>query len=75
MTDLMEKALAMIQSWSAEQQNEAAEILLALDRLGVGSYRASDAELQAVDDAMAQLDRGELATEAEVEAAYARFRK
>jgi hypothetical protein len=75
MTELMEKALASVRSWPAEQQDEAAEILLALDRLGTGSYHASDAELRAVDEAMAQVERGEYATEAEVEAAFARFRK
>jgi len=59
MTDLMEKALAAVGTWSTEQQNEAAEILLALDRLGAGSYHASDAELSAVDEALAQVQRGE----------------
>jgi hypothetical protein len=75
MTDLMQKALATVRSWPAERQNEAAEILLALDRLGAGPYRASEAELQAVDEAIAQVERGEWATDAEVEAAFARFRK
>ena len=74
MTDLMEKALATVRGWPAERQDEAAEILLALDRLGAGSYRASDADLRAVDEAMAQPQRGELATDAEVEAAFARLR-
>lgn len=74
MTDLMEKALATVRGWPAEQQDEAAEILLALDRLGAGSYRASDADLRAVDEAMAQLQRGELAIDAEVAAAFARLR-
>jgi hypothetical protein len=75
MTDLMERALATVRGWPAELQDEAAEILLALDRLGAEPYRPSDAELRAVDEAMAQVERGELATEAEVEAAFARFRK
>ena len=75
MTDLMERALATVRGWPAELQDEAAEILLALDRLGAEPYRVSDSELRAVDEAMAQLERGELATEAEVEAAFARFRK
>ncbi len=75
MTELMEKALATVRSWPAEQQDEAAEILLALDRLGSGSYQASDAELRAVDEAMRQVERGEYATEVEVEAAFARLRK
>jgi hypothetical protein len=77
MTDLLERALATVRGWPAELQDEAAEILLALDRLGAEPYRASDSELRAVDEAMAmaQLERGELATDAEVEVAFARFRK
>jgi hypothetical protein len=75
MTDLMEKALATVQGWSAEQQDEAAAILLALDRLGGAPYQASEAELHAIDEAMADIERGEFATEEEVAAAFARFRK
>ena len=75
MTDLLEKALASVRSWPARQQREAAEILLALDRLGAEPYRASDEELRAVDEALAQSEAGEYATDAEVEAAYSRFRK
>lgn len=75
MTDLMEKALATVRGWPAEQQDEAAEILLALGRLGTAPFRATEDELQAIDEAIAQLERGELATDAEVEAAFARFRK
>ena len=74
MTDLMEKALAAIGRWPVARQDEAAEMLLALDRLGE-TYVASDAELTAVDEALAQAGRGEFATEAEIEAAFARFRK
>jgi hypothetical protein len=75
MTDLMEKAIASVRSWPARQQNEAAELLLALDRLGSGPYVASDDELTAVDEALAQVEAGEYATDAEVEAAFSRFRK
>jgi predicted transcriptional regulator len=48
-------------------------MLLALDRLGE-TYLASDEELAAIDEALAQARRGEFATEADVEAAFARFR-
>jgi hypothetical protein len=75
MTDLMEKALASVRSWPARQQDEAAEILLALGRLGAEPYHASDEELQALDEALAQIEGGEYATNAEVEAAFSRFRK
>lgn len=75
MTRLMEQALATVRSWPDAQQNEAAEILLALDRLGPAAYQATEEELQAIDEALAQIERDEFASDAEVEAAFARFRK
>lgn len=74
MTDLMEKALAAIGRWPAARQNEAAEMLLALDRLDA-TYTASPDELAAVDEALAQVQRGEYSTDADVEAAFKRFRR
>ncbi len=75
MTNLMQKALAAIRDWPSERQDEAAGLLLAMDRLGAGAYRASEAELRAIDDALAEIGRGEFASQAQVDAAYARFRK
>jgi hypothetical protein len=75
MTDLMQKALAAVRTWADERQNEAAELLLALDRLGPDAYRASPEELAAIDEGLAETGRGEFASDAEVEAAFARFRK
>jgi hypothetical protein len=75
MTELMEKALAAIRNWPAERQDEAAEMLLALDRMGSEPYRASADELKAIDEGLDQLRRGELASDNEVKAAFARFRK
>ena len=73
MTDLMEKAIASVRGWPASRQDEAAEILLALDRLGADPYAASDDELVAIDEALGQVESGEHATDAEIEAAYARY--
>jgi len=70
MTTLMEKALEVVRGWPAERQD--AELLLALDRLGTEPYHASPEELAAIDEALAQVARGERATDAEVEAAFAR---
>lgn len=75
MTRLMEQALATVRGWPEAQQDEAAEMLLALDRLGTAAYQATDEELHAIDEALAQIERGEFATAADVEAAFARFRK
>jgi predicted transcriptional regulator len=38
------------------------------------TYIASSEELAAIDEALAQAERGEFASEAEVEAAFQRFR-
>ena len=75
MTDLLEKALSTVQGWPPERQNEAAEILLALDRLGGGPYTANEAELRAIDEALAQLEAGQLASDAEVADAFSRFHR
>ena len=44
-------------------------------RLGPGPYQASPEELAAIDEALEQVERGERASPAGVEAAFARFRK
>ena len=75
MTKLMEKALDAVRAWPADRQDEAAKLLLALDRLGPAPYQASPEELTAIDEALEQVERGERASPAGVEAAYARFRK
>ncbi|MFZ1990374.1 MAG: hypothetical protein WAW96_11455 [Alphaproteobacteria bacterium] len=75
MTDLLKKAFEAIQKWPSERQNEAAEMLLALDRLGGSAYTPSDDELTAIDEALAQGACGEIASDEEVAAAFAKFRK
>jgi hypothetical protein len=60
----MEKALAAVRQWGPERQNEAAELLLAIDRLGLDAYHASPEELAAIDAALAQVARGDYASEA-----------
>ena len=71
----MEKALEAVRDWPQDRQDEAAALLLALDRLGTTPYRASADELHAIDEALQQVARGERATAAEVKDAFARFRR
>ena len=75
MTKLMQKALEAVRDWPQDRQDEAAGLLLALDRLGTTPYRATADELQAIDEALQQVARGERATQVQVEDAFARFRK
>jgi len=57
------------------RSQDAALLLLALDRLGAQPYSASPDELRAIDEALAQAARGEFASDQDVEAAFARFRR
>ncbi|MGH6816059.1 MAG: hypothetical protein ACREC6_10160, partial [Hyphomicrobiaceae bacterium] len=75
MTTLLEKALEVVRGWPDQRQNDAALLLLALDRLGSQPYSASPDELRAIDEALAQTARGEFASDEDVEAVFARFRR
>jgi hypothetical protein len=60
-----------IPSWPQDRQDELAEIALEIEAEMTGAYHASSEELEAIDDGL----EGEAASEAEVEAAFAMFRR
>jgi hypothetical protein len=74
MTPKTQKLLEQVQSWPEEDQDELAEYARDIEARRSGVYRATAEELQAIDEAIAELDRGEVASEAEVRAAFAKFR-
>jgi hypothetical protein len=74
MTPKTQKLLEQVQSWPEEDQEELAEYARDIEARRSGVYRATAEELQAIDEAIAELDRGEVASEAEVKAAFAKFR-
>lgn len=73
MTKLLDKALALVHSWPSERQDDAARLLLAMDRQDAEPYRLSPAERAEIDAALAEVARGELASDAEVAAVFKRF--
>jgi hypothetical protein len=74
MTKLLDQAIAKVRELPAEEQERAAEaLMLFADLAEQGIYRLSPEERAAIDESRDQVRRGELATDAEVEAAYARF--
>ena len=74
-TDL-KNLLERVQSWPEAAQDE---LVAVADRIEsewlAGEYVASPDELQAIDEAIASLDSGEFATDAEVAAAFAKFQR
>lgn len=64
--------LDRIPSWPEERQQELAELALEIEaELTGGAYHATPEELQAIDEGLA----GDAASEGEVEAAFASFRR
>ena len=76
MTKLLDQAIAKVRELPAEEQERAAEALMLFAELAKqGVYRLSPEERTAIDESKDQIRRGELATDEEVEGAFARFRK
>jgi hypothetical protein len=74
MTPTTKKLLEQVESWPAEDQEELAEYVREIEARRTGVYHASPEELVAIDEALGQVARGELASREEVEAAFAKFR-
>ena len=74
MTTTAKQLLERVASWPDEDIARLEEAAREIEALRSGEYRATDEELRAIDEAIAELDRGEVASEAQVRAAYAKFR-
>ena len=74
MTPKTQKLLEQVESWPEEDQDELAEYARDIEARRTGVYCATAEELQVIDEAIAELGRGEMASEADVKAAFAKFR-
>jgi len=71
----LKSLLERVQNWPEEAQDELVALANEIENELQGKdYIATREELQAIDEAVASLDRGEAASDREVEAAFARFR-
>jgi predicted transcriptional regulator len=61
--------------WPLERQEEAAEMLLILEDRAKGVYRLSDEERADIREALAEMERGEVASDEEVAALFDRLRQ
>ena len=66
--------LARAEQWSEEDQEELAQVALEIEARRHGMYHATTDELRAIDEALAAVGRGEVATDVEVEAVFAKHR-
>ncbi len=75
MTPNTKKLLERVESWSQQEQEELAEYVREIEARRTGVYHAAPEELEAIDEALGQIARGEIASDQEVEAAFAKFRR
>jgi hypothetical protein len=70
----LKQMLARAEKWSDADQEELAQAALEIEsRRRV--YHATPDELRAIDEGLAAVARGDIATEAEAEAVFAKFRR
>jgi predicted transcriptional regulator len=70
----IEGVFERVRTWPEERQRDAAAVLLQLEAEGTDVYVLSEEEREAIDEGIAEADRGEFATAEEVEAVLGRFR-
>ena len=74
MIKVLEQAIEKVKALSTERQEYAAEVLEQIADAGDAVYHLSDEERRLVREGLAELDRGEFATEAEVRAVFDKYR-
>jgi predicted transcriptional regulator len=71
----LKKMLARAEAWSEQDQEELAQVALEIEARRHGLYHASLEELAAIDEALAAVDRGEVASDEDVAAVFAKYRQ
>jgi ParB-like chromosome segregation protein Spo0J len=74
MSPSVKDILRRVETWPEEDQRELAEIARDIEARRSGVYHATTDELQAIDEALGQVARGEVASKEGIEAAFAKFR-
>ena len=75
MKSSLRKLLERVETWPETAQDELVRAGLEIEAEQSGRYRATAHELQAHDEALAQVRRGEIASQQEIEDAFAKFRR
>ncbi len=74
MIKALEQAIEKVKALSAERQEHAAELLEPIASGSDDVYQLSENERRLVREGLAELERGDIATEAEVRAVFDKYR-
>ena len=75
MIKVLERAIERVSALPKKEQKLAAQMLESIAADDSDVYELTEEEHQLLDEAFASLDRGEYASEEEVEAVFAKYRK
>jgi hypothetical protein len=70
----IDAVLDRVHSWPKERQEDAVRLLLAMEAEDTAPYVLTEEERTDLQEALLEADRGEFASDEEVEAVFARFR-
>jgi hypothetical protein len=71
----VKNTLARVANWPEEDQEELAQLALEIEARRHGVYHATLEELAAIGEALAAIERGEIASADAVEAVFAKYRR
>ena len=74
MSKALENAVAKVKTMSEERQRYATEVLEGIVAAGDGVYELSETEAKLVDEALAELNQGLVASDDEVRAVFDKYR-
>ena len=75
MNTKLRKIIQRAEAWPKAAQDELVQTALEIEAEQQGLYHATADELRAIDAALEEVDRGEIASSAEVEAAFGKLRR
>ena len=70
----LRRMLSRAEHWPEDDQEELAQVALEIEARRHGVYHPTPKELAAIDEALAAVERGEIATDDQVEAVFAKYR-
>jgi predicted transcriptional regulator len=73
--DQIDAVLDRVRTWPPERQEDAVRVLLRMEEAGTEVYELSPEELADIEEGMAEVRRGEFATDEEVAALFNRYRR
>lgn len=70
----IDAVLDRVRTWPADRQEDAALVLLRMEAVDLDPVALSDEDREAILEGLAQCERGEFASDEEVEALFGRYR-